>query len=294
MADFHDVHPPVRSISLPIRLQPDSIKVVSELKKLKSCPPGSCTAEEMRAKITSLADIFVRVQEMLTSPLTQKVFSKPGTGELVEGALDQSITVIDACGHARDLLSALREQVREVQCSVRRSRGGTNFSGLEREIKSFMSFRKKAKKEAMKYARELKKVVDRNPTSMEGESSSSHLQIVVQVLEEVNDIAGSVLRALLESLSAAKVNTRWSLVSRLMLPSNPQQQRLGSLAEVESADSALCSILRSKNDVEVDLKTTQKMLEALEICTLRFEEGLERLFKCLIQYRVSLLNVLTS
>lgn len=298
MADFPGVHPPVRSVSLPTRLQPESLKVVSELKQLKSYR-GSCTARAIQEKMASLATIFVWVREMLSSPLTQKAFAKPRSGELVDGALDESITLIDACGHARDLLSTLREQVRQIRSSLRRSGGGANFSCVERQIKSFICFRKKAKKEAAKHVRELKKAGDSISSPSAEEADSSHLAIVIQVLKDVNDISGSVVKALLESLSTTKVSPKsiggWSLVSRLMLASHSHslEERVGWLTEVESVDSTLCSILRSKNDTDSDIKTTQKRLEDLECCILGFEEGLDSLFKCLIQYRVSLLNVLT-
>ncbi|KAK4780935.1 hypothetical protein SAY87_017041 [Trapa incisa] len=299
MAGFQDVHLPLRSISMPPRLQPDSLKVVSDLKKLKSFD-FPCTAEAIREKMTILADIFVRVQDMLSSPLTEKVIAKPGNGELIEGALDGSIAVIDACEQAKDLLLMLREQVREVQSSIRRSRGGTDSSSLERQIKRFICFRKKAKREAAKHARVLKKASEGSggcPSMAEPESSQLDI-VTFKVLKDVNDISGSVIKALFDSLSATRVSPkstgRWSIVSRLMLTSHPQE-RLGSLTEVESVDSALFSILQSKNDAAgVDLKKTQKKLETLEGCILGFEEGMQSLFKCLIQYRVSLLNVLTS
>ncbi|TQD85792.1 hypothetical protein C1H46_028708 [Malus baccata] len=65
--------------------------------------------------------------------------------------------------------------------------------------------------------------------------------------------------------------------------------------EVGSVDVALCSLRGNtrKSDPKTDVQVVQWRLDTLDCSISGLEAGLERLFRCLLQHRVSLLNVLT-
>ena len=68
----------LRSISLPSRLHhPHSIKIESELHKLKTwetllVSPAPLSAETVRTGLVGLADLYICVEELISSPITQQ------------------------------------------------------------------------------------------------------------------------------------------------------------------------------------------------------------------------------
>ncbi|XP_010277255.1 PREDICTED: uncharacterized protein LOC104611754 [Nelumbo nucifera] len=125
--------------------------------------------------------------------------------------------------------------------------------------------------------------------------------MVVRVLREVCSVAISVFRAILSLLSTPmskpKVG-RWDLVSKLMHRGVVVCDRHEeSMNEVESVDVVLFALSRCNPSKDAELESshlTEKRLKDLEVSLESLEEGLDFLFRRLIQTRVSLLNVLTS
>ncbi|XP_030524039.1 uncharacterized protein LOC115736462 [Rhodamnia argentea] len=295
------VHLPLRSISLPSRLPSSSLKIVAELSKFKSpdCSSSSLRAETIRANMVRLAELYVGFEELITAPLTQQAILRDRNGRAMQEALDESVTALDACGFARDLMARTKDEIQDLRSAIRR-KGGIN-SSIEIHAQSFMSFRKNAKKDVAKYLGLFKTLESKNPNnSSKFLNLDDHLVMAVEVLKELNLVTISILKSLLIFASLTKSNTRtrgWPLVSRLMLLSSEKGGKK-VFNEVESVDRAVSSIhgqaTRKADGGSDALEAAREQLEILERCVEGFEDGLDQLYKCLIGNRVSILNASTA
>ncbi|KAK1272626.1 hypothetical protein QJS04_geneDACA009727 [Acorus gramineus] len=90
--------------------------------------------------------------------------------------------------------------------------------------------------------------------------------------------------------------SKWSLVSRSVHRSavacEGEQVKMSEVGEVTLSLYNISNHKSSKDIVDVErLLEIQKKLEALDVNIDRLESGLERMFRRLIQTRVSLLNI---
>lgn len=300
------VHLPVRSISLPSREHPSSIRVEALLNHLKSCQaslvsnnPFPFAPETIRASLLSLAELYTCMEEFISFPATQNALVPNG----VEEALDGSITLVDTCNMARDILLTMNEHVQILQSALRRK--GRDHSNIDTSIHAYISYRKKSKKEIAKCQAALKRM-DRSTISTSSSpilDPDHHPSMAVRVLKESSTVTISIFRALLELFSGSSTKSTkgaggWSLISMLMpmrLSSSCEKgQRIGNL--VGSVDFALCSLLGNvqSNDIRAEVQMAQRTLETLSLTSEGLVAGLDSMFRCLVQHRVSLLNILTQ
>ncbi|XP_031275994.1 uncharacterized protein LOC116134458 [Pistacia vera] len=293
---FSDVHPPVRSISLPSRIHPTSVKLESTLNHLKAWQISSTTApaDTIQNGLVGLAELFNCIEEFIHSPQTQQALLRHRDGKLVEEALDGSVTLLDTCGTARDILLTMKEHVQTLQSALRR-RGGD--SSIESHIAAYISFKKKGKKDFAKCLSALKKLECKGSISSSVLEADHHLSFIIKVLQETSAISISIFRALLIFLSTPTMKTKlagWSLISKLvsmkLLSSDQKEQKI--INEVESVDVALYSLQRTSNAKKNEVQMAQRLLEILNVSIEGFEGGLDSMFRCLVQNRVSFLNIL--
>lgn len=288
-----------RSISLPSRLHPNSHKIGAELNKLKNWELSSLSAttplgaETMQMGLVRLAELYNCVEELIHTPLTQQALHNHH-GKLVEESLDLSVGLLDACGTARDLFLIMKEHVHELQSALRR-RGGE--SSIESNINAYICFRKKVKKDVVKSLGALKRLESHmgSFTQLDGDS---YLHVVIKVLRELSTITISIFRSLMLFLSrpAMKTSRGWSLMKKLVSTGSIKSETSHKVFnEVGSVDHALYYLHGQipKNGTKVHVQLTQKRLETLDDGIKSLESGLDGLFRCLIQHRVSLLNILT-
>ena len=293
---FHGSKCTARSISLPTRLHPHSLRIEEELNKLKtweaSCssivaPPG---AETIQVGLAGVMELYNYVQEIIHSPLTRQALLRHQHRKLVDEALDWSVTLLDACGTAKDILSMTKEYVQILQSALRRK--GLDSSN----ISSYISFRKKAKKDVTKCIGSLQKMESKlgySPLL----NLDHHLMVVVRLLREVSSIAISTFRTLLQFFSmpgGRKMFDGLSLITKLVSMNSGKGEKI--LNEVGSVDVAIRSLqeqLRGGGDGKVELGVVQRRLETLNVSVEGLEAGVDCMYRCLVQYRVSLLNLLT-
>lgn len=292
-------HQPLRSISLPTRVHPSSQRVETRLNHLKQhhSQPVSSTicldADTIQSDLVVLAEFYNCMEELLHSPQTKQALVHYQNGELVEDAQCGSVTLLDACGAARDLLLALKEHVQSLQSAMRRRRRGD--SSIESSIYAYESFRKKAKKEIAKQLGAMKRMENKTHCfSPLGQDQC--VTFLASILRDASTITISIFRSLLLFLSMPGLRAKGSsLISKIKctrLFSSEKDHKNNN--EVADLNAAMCTLLgRGKNsDSKAELQGALKVLETLNVSIDGLEGALDCIFRCLVQNRVSFLNML--
>ncbi|KAJ9564581.1 hypothetical protein OSB04_000547 [Centaurea solstitialis] len=201
-----------RSSSLTSGSHPSTLQVEDAISKLKTREASVSTstvptADAICRGLVSLQGLYDRVDDLLGLPSTQQALTQSQYTKFSNELLDQSISLLDVCGSLRDLLSEVRENVRDVQSALRRRKEDVRIS---------ISFIKKLKKDSRKAIASLKHIDDK----IGGMPMLDHdLSSVSRVLREVIVVSTSVFRSLSLFLSGSVANSktaRWSVVSYLI------------------------------------------------------------------------------
>ncbi|GFZ09429.1 hypothetical protein Acr_21g0000280 [Actinidia rufa] len=278
----------VRSISLPCRSHPSTVRIKEELNKLKSWETSPApNGERICDALSGLEELYICADDLLKLNLTQQALSSHQHKEWVDGLLDGSLRLIDVCGIVRDVMSQIKEHVRDLQSALRRR---NNDSSTKISIAKFISFRKHIKKDAKKLIATMKQIEKRI-----GDSPllglDHHFSLVIGVLREVVVATTSIFHLLLSFLS---VPTKRSLVSRLLHTKTEacDDQRVNE-NELESTDFALHTLWKCGASEGNKKQIAQNRLECLETSIEAIENCLESSFRSMIRARASLLNVVS-
>ncbi|KNA17986.1 hypothetical protein SOVF_074810 [Spinacia oleracea] len=276
---------PVRSISLPARSHPTSLKIEETINKLKSrdiyqSDSTSCYtsgSDSIQLGLLNLVELYARVQELVSSLSSQH-------GKLVEEALESSVSLLDTCSIARDLISGFKEQVCDLQSALRRK----GSSGTEKEINIYMSFRKKVSKEVSRCLKVLKQAEAKYGITAPLLDNDPSLVNLNRLLRETYTATIVVFKSLFLFLSTPTKPTKWSLISKLVTKNSISKEAVTQLNEVSGVDSAI------QNESKVDVMLLRGKIQALDSSLQILEGEVGCLFRCLLQNRVSLLNILTQ
>ncbi|KAK6797930.1 hypothetical protein RDI58_005632 [Solanum bulbocastanum] len=272
-----------RSISLPSRSHPATENIEEELNKLKTWEfSASPTAEAVYNGLVGFGEVLKCMGDLLNLPSTLQALSQCQNKKWVDEILDKSVRFLDICGTTRDLMSQFKENVKDVQSSLRRKKGDLS-------INNYTTFRKKMKKEAKSLITALKRM-DHEEVVVVMEVDDQLVSAVIRILREVATIGISVFQMVLNFLSAPiyKPISKWSLVSRLV---NKGDQ--DNVNEIESVDVALSSLAKSGPNEMEKIQFVQSKLETVEAHFECIESGLDNIFRCLIRSRSTLLNVIS-
>ncbi|KAF5202063.1 hypothetical protein FRX31_008347 [Thalictrum thalictroides] len=270
-----------RSISLPSKSHPLTLRVEEQLCRLRSSELATSSSSSVCHNLAGLQELYDCVDDLLQSSLAQNSISS-GHGKCVDQILDGSLRVLDVCGNTRDILSEMKQSLQDLQSCVRRR---SAESSVANEVSTYMISREKGNKMIHKCLKDMKK--------MENNVSIEENEIVI-ILREVEKITLAMFESTLSFISGTKAGTRskrnsWNLVSKLM---HIKLQEKNNTTEVVKADAALNILISRKPCKAVDVKNIQEPLETLEMSIEAVEVGLDCLFRSLIKTRVSLLNIL--
>ncbi|XP_059639726.1 uncharacterized protein LOC132282122 [Cornus florida] len=286
-----------RSISLPCRSHPTTLRIDEELNKLKTWEASSTpTADTICDGLSGLQELYNCLDGLYNLPVTQQALSHHQHEKWINELLDGSLRLLDICGVTRDVMSQMKEHIRDVQSAMRRRKGD---SSIESSIAKYTCFRKKMKKDAKKLIAALKQVdnkIEASPSPLL--ESDHHITSLIRVLREVNVMSISVFHTLLLFLSLPiskpMPTRRWSLVSNLLLKgavgSEGQQENVNELGSVDIALHILSRCGMTEGD---KMQSAQNSFEALEVTIEVLENGSGSLFRRLIKARASLLNIVS-
>ncbi|KAK4791588.1 hypothetical protein SAY86_032001 [Trapa natans] len=294
----------IRSISLPARSHPSTCPVEQELCKLRSwesAPDFSSSGFTLvRTGLSGIEKLYTCMDDLLGMGSTQQLLSRHHRH--VNELLDMSVTILDVCGTTRDLVSQVKEHVRELESAVRRRKAG---SSMETTSADYANMRRKMKKDARRLMDSLRQQTDSRVYIMIPTETlpcdQQHLAAVVRVIREVNSSSISVLRSVLVFLSVsgprpASGQSRWSAVSRLMLKGRGavenEPQKSEALNEFELVGAAMGSMCLMRSGNKEAMRVLQKRFEELEIGIGAIEDGLEGMRRRLVKARATLLNII--
>ncbi|KAK3413710.1 hypothetical protein EUGRSUZ_I02275 [Eucalyptus grandis] len=293
----------VRSISLPSRSHPTTLRTLDSINKLQSSQDEASTSlsGSVCAGLTGLEGVYVCMDDLLNMRSTQQTLSCSRQEGFINVLLDGSIQVLDVCDYSSQILLRLKEQVRALQSTLRRRKGEPC---IEIGVAEYTNFRKAMKKDAKRLMAVLRKMAAKFEDG-QLENENNHLSSVMRVVRDANLLSTSIFQSLLSFLATpvSRPNrqiSRWSIVSKLVYPkgaiSCDQEDKQGDVNELECVDCALTTMCKHMSREGVDgekLQVAQCELEDLEIGIGRIEDALEGLHRCFIRTRASLLNIMS-
>lgn len=300
---FTGAHQPIRSVSLPARVELEPEPLLQSLKSFRvssfNAKTTSFGLEEIQAALVGLAELYNSVGELVQSSSAQQALVHYKEGKLVEEALNESVVLIDSCSSARDIILMMKQSIQILQSALRRK--GAD-SSIESHVRAYFSFRRKAKKDVGSYLGALKQM-ENDRTSFPLLDLPNHDVLpLIRLLREARTVSISIFGELLAFLSAPVAKGKasgWSLVSQLMpVIKSGSGKGQKTVNEMESVDIALHSLLSHKrgNGVDdnnkVEVQMAQMRLRTLAASFEGIEGGLDCMFRCLVKHRVCFLNML--
>ncbi|CAL9137658.1 unnamed protein product [Musa hybrid cultivar] len=279
----------VRSVSLPSRTHPTTLRVEEELHKLKPfvesslASLSSITNEVICNGLKDLAALYDGIEDLLHQPNIQHGLRSSNQTKALEEDVDGSMRLLDLCGTMKDAVVTSKEHAQDLQLALRRR--GDSSTG--EKVHAYICSRKETQKTIKKCYKDLKQM-DAKCQCVSLTSEDSDLPVNSRLLNEARMITRSLLCSILQSLVMPKTKaTRWPFASKAMRLASKK----GLLGIWHADASSLCAALQDA-DAEKTMMG-QNQLKALEISLGDLENGLEHLFRRLIQNRVSLLNILS-
>ncbi|GAA0141326.1 hypothetical protein LIER_35373 [Lithospermum erythrorhizon] len=269
-----------RSISLPSRSHPITLQIEEQLNKIGTFEASS-TSEAVSNGLCALVELYKSMDDLLNLPQTLQTLIKNQNAKCVDEILECPVTLLDVCGITIDVMSQLKENIRDLQSSMRRRKGDLS---VETCINKYRSFNKKMKKDAKKCIATLKKMDQAMEVSIL--DVDQEVSSVIRLIKKVNACSISALQHVLGFLSTSsksKLN-KW-LFSRLIV----NKQRVAC----ESQQISLNELEVVENSLSTKSATIQEDLEKLEASIEGIERGLECMTRSLIKSRTILLNVVS-
>ncbi|XP_041020553.1 uncharacterized protein LOC121262225 [Juglans microcarpa x Juglans regia] len=238
----------LRSISLPARSHPSTLRVEEQLNKIKSWEASTSSSKRVETiclGLSLLGELYRCIDDLLNLPLTQQALAQQQHQKWVNDLLEGSLGYLDVCGKTRDAILSMQESIRELQSALRRKRVGD--LSVESIVTSYTCSRRLMKKEIVKSLASLKPI--------------DHNQFGISPL-----------------LKPKPSSSRWSLVFKQLqkgVLAGKDQQAGNMQNELERVDTAVGNLLmhNSSQDMEAQkIQSAQIRLGALDVSM----EGLEK------------------
>ncbi|CAI0406138.1 unnamed protein product [Linum tenue] len=280
----------VRSVSLPSQAShPPAFSIIQQqLHDLKTAPQS---AGSLRHNIINLKALSRCIDDLLQTQLSEQRSSpEPATRLAVETLLDASIKLLDMCSSVRDIISRMKQSMRDLESSLRRIR-----SDYSSQVDGYLVCRKGLGRLACKNIKIMEKSRWNYMSSEEEEKSSNMVGDLVSLLRGVEEICVAEFRAILCFVSAPR-KPHYSVVSKLMHSKREvvEKGETRTATVVEKIDAEMFAIKSSKFVNAEQIGRLLRGLEGFGSSLDEAENGLEGLFRRLLRSRVLLLNILSN
>ncbi|PWA61665.1 hypothetical protein CTI12_AA371090 [Artemisia annua] len=268
---------------MPCQSHPSADRIDKVLNKVKtweslslSNPSADIVCKGL-SKITGLYECFDDLVK--TSLLHISSNSSNRTQKYKDLLLDISGMFLDICSNATDVLSQTKQNLRDLECDLRRNHGVA-----WKDVKGSLAGLKK-----------LDNMIFGSP--LVDDSVNIHLLSVIRVFREVNASSTVIFRLLLvflaTPLTKKRSNGRPSVVSRILSNSKvvPEEQADTNENEFQCLDAALLTYIGCEK--QEFIKIVQKKLETIEASLEGINSQLELMPRRQIAARASLHNMVS-
>ncbi|MQM01238.1 hypothetical protein Taro_033988 [Colocasia esculenta] len=277
----------VRSTSLPCRSHPLVSQIEDELRACRiwrwSTEPQS--AAGLCAGMIRLELLHLALGDLLQLPQTRDALrrSTGGPSSLSESLLEDFLMFADAYGSFRSALVSLQELQLAAQVAVRR-RDKACLASVARSLR-------KAEKEIASLSSTLSKVSKSADLALAAAWSGSSAEDaeLAGIFTEVKAVTVSVSTAVFQATAASLASTMTSVASKSSASWTALKRRLA----LTSSSMKRMNSSEGTDKEEAWARTASEKLDGLEEGIIGLESGSERVFRALMNTRVSLLNIMT-
>lgn len=275
-----------RSISLPCRSHP----LISQLKEhISELQSWSSTLDSSSAwlvnGLTRLTDLHHCLDYTLQLPQTQEALRRQPHYSSIENLLEQFLHFVDMYGIFRSSVLVLKEEHSAAQVAIRKRD--------ETKIALYVKARKRMANEMCKLVNQVR-ICTRSSESVSSNSVNVGDIELASVVSDVVQVTVTVSLALFNGIALSfwpRKSSTWMNMGLIKKAKVDDHQDQG-IHEFEQVGVKSLLGLRKKGDEEI--KMTLKKMRELEASIEGIETCTERVFRSLINARVSLLNTVTS
>ncbi|XP_009777633.1 uncharacterized protein LOC107816213 [Nicotiana tabacum] len=274
----------VRSASLPCRSHPLISQLKDDLNELKSWAkkPENRTSAWLCDGLNQLKIVHESLDDLLQLPQTRE--SLHGHSDLVEKLLDDFLHFVDVYGIFQTLILTFKEEHLTAQVAVRRKD--------ESKIASYAKALRKMAKEMEKLVSNVqcmgKYIVPQQCVAVP-DGDAELAEVMKDIIEVTELVSIALFNGLGVSMAFPKPTCSWIGLGKKI---KKVKENEGIVEFIEMGLESLLWGLRKKGDEEV--KMVSKKMHELEDCICGIESGGEKVFRSLLNARVSLLNVFTQ
>ncbi|KAF3446878.1 hypothetical protein FNV43_RR12058 [Rhamnella rubrinervis] len=270
----------IRSISLPCRSHPLISQLKDGISELYSwaSKPDTRTSAWLCDGLNRLKDLLYCLDDMLQLPQTQESLRRQPY--FVESLLEDFLRFVDVYGIFQTSILAFKEEQLAARVAIRKRD--------DIKITLYVKARKKMAKEMSKLVSSADRCITRPGSAVVCVGDSELADVIGDVVEVTVMVSLSLFNGMAVSLGSRK--STWM---GLRLKNKGKKVKVGErIQELQQVGEDWLWSLRKKGDEEV--RMTLKKMQEMEICVDGIESGSEKVFRSLINARVSLLNTLTQ
>ncbi|KAG6502883.1 uncharacterized protein LOC121987260 [Zingiber officinale] len=262
-----------RSSSVPFPSHPAISHLHHLISVLRFWPSGErAPGERVAAVLLDVARLHAALDDLLHLPLARDPLRRPSASAWADRILDDFLRLADAHGSFRTAVLALEQLHSEVRSSIRRRDAGRLASALRAH--------RRVEKDLARLAAAVRDLAGKGPAPLAWISSGDV------------DVARVLREAVTETAAASAFV--FTAVAAVSAEASTAAGSTGSLGSSSVVGAVLRKLRKRGADAEAEVVALERLKAAEELMRELTETGIsERVFRSLMNARVSLLNILT-